>query len=42
MADPRFEQYARVFVERCVDVRRGWQVLITSGPLAQGSGSWRV
>ena len=33
--DPRVEQYARLLVERCVDVQPGWQVLVQSSPLAR-------
>ena len=35
MADPRVEEYARVLVETCVDVQPGWQVLVSSSPLAR-------
>lgn len=35
MTDPRAEQYARLLVERCVDVQPGWQVLVLSTPLAR-------
>jgi aminopeptidase len=35
LADPRVEQYARLLVERAVDVRPGWQVIIRSTPLAR-------
>ncbi len=35
MPDPRIEQYARVLVETCVDVQPGWQVLVSSSPLAR-------
>ncbi|MBA3366239.1 MAG: aminopeptidase [Actinobacteria bacterium] len=35
MADPRIEQYARLLVERCVDVQPGWQVLVRSQPAAR-------
>ena len=28
MADPRIEQYARLLVERCVDVQPGWEVVV--------------
>ena len=35
MADPRVEAYARLLVERCVDVQPGWQVLVRSTPLAR-------
>jgi len=34
-ADPRIEQYARLLVERCVDVQPGWQVLVGSQPLGR-------
>jgi aminopeptidase len=33
--DPRIEQYARLLVEKCVDVQPGWQVLVRSQPLAR-------
>lgn len=32
MADPRVESYAKLLVERCVDVQPGWQVLVRSSP----------
>jgi aminopeptidase len=35
MADPRIEEYARLLVERCVNVQPGWQVLVISTPLAR-------
>lgn len=35
MGDPRLESYARLLVERCVDVRPGWQVLVRSTPAAR-------
>src|SRR5215212_8389087 len=35
MPDPRIEQYARVFVEQCLDIQPGWQVLIDGGVLAR-------
>ena len=35
MRDPRVEAYARLLVERCVDVQAGQQVLVTSSPLAR-------
>ena len=35
MPDPRVEEYARVLVETCVDVQPGWQVLVSSSPLAR-------
>lgn len=35
MADPRIEQYAKLLVERCVEVQPGQQVLIQSTPLAR-------
>jgi aminopeptidase len=34
-ADPRIREYARLIVERSLDVKPGWQVLIRSSPLAQ-------
>ncbi|HEU0303953.1 MAG TPA: aminopeptidase [Gaiellaceae bacterium] len=33
--DPRIEAYARLLVERCLDVQPGWEVLIRSTPLAR-------
>jgi aminopeptidase len=35
MAESRLEAYAKLLVERCVDVQLGWQVTVTSTPLAQ-------
>jgi aminopeptidase len=35
MPDPRIEAYARLLVERCIDVKPGWQVMIRSTPLAR-------
>jgi aminopeptidase len=35
MADARLEAYARLLVERCVDVQPGWQVIVSSSPLAR-------
>ena len=35
MADPRLEAYARVLVERCLDVQPRWQVLVRTTPLAR-------
>ena len=35
LADPRIEAYAKLLVERCLDVRPGWEVLIRSTPLAR-------
>lgn len=35
MPDPRIQSYARLLVERCVDVKPGWQVLVRSTPLAR-------
>jgi aminopeptidase len=35
MADPRIEDYARLLVERCIDVQPGWQVVVLSTPLAR-------
>ena len=32
MADARLEGYAKLLVERCVDVQPGWQVLVRSSP----------
>jgi len=34
-ADPRIEEYARLLVEKCVDVQPGWQVVVRSQPLAR-------
>jgi len=33
--DPRLEQYARLLVERAVDVQPGWQVMVIGTPLAR-------
>ena len=35
MADPRIERYAKLLVERSLDVQPGWEVLIRSTPLAR-------
>jgi aminopeptidase len=35
LADPRVEAYAKLLVERCLDVQPGWEVLIRSTPLAR-------
>jgi aminopeptidase len=35
MNDPRIDQYAKLLVERCLDVQPGWEVLIRSTPLAR-------
>ena len=35
MRDPRIEAYAKLLVERCLDVQPGWEVLIRSTPLAR-------
>ena len=35
MSDPRIETYARLLVDRCVDVKPGWQVMVRSTPLAR-------
>ena len=35
MRDPRDEQYAKLLVETCIDVRPGWQVLVSSGVLGR-------
>jgi aminopeptidase len=32
MPDARLEAYAKLLVERCVDVQPGWQVVVTSSP----------
>jgi aminopeptidase len=33
--DPRLEQYAKLLVDRCVDVQPGWQVKVISMPLGR-------
>jgi aminopeptidase len=35
MPDPRVEQYARLLVERCINVQPGWQVVVQSTVLAR-------
>jgi aminopeptidase len=35
MPDSRIERYARLLVEECVDVQPGWQVVVSSTPLAR-------
>lgn len=35
MNDSRVEQYARMLVERCLDVAPGWQVVVATSPLAR-------
>ena len=35
MTDPRVEEYARLLVERCIDVQPGWQVLVLGTPEAR-------
>ena len=35
MADPRIEQYARLLVERCVDVQPGWEVVVVGSTHAR-------
>jgi aminopeptidase len=35
LKDPRVEAYARLLVERCVDVQPGWQVAVSGGYLAR-------
>jgi aminopeptidase len=35
MADPRIDEYARLLVERCLDVQPGWQVLVVGSPLSR-------
>ena len=35
MTDRRIEAYAKLLVERCLDVQPGWEVLIRSTPLAR-------
>jgi aminopeptidase len=34
-ADTRVDAYAALLVEKCLDVQRGWQVLLLSSPLAR-------
>jgi aminopeptidase len=34
-SDQRIEEYARLLVEKCVDVQPGWQVLVISQPLGR-------
>jgi aminopeptidase len=33
--DPRVEQYAKLLVERCIDVQPGWQVIVVGSALAR-------
>jgi aminopeptidase len=33
--DPRIEAYAKLLVERCLDVQPGWEVLVRSTPLGR-------
>jgi aminopeptidase len=35
VADPRIEEYARILVEKCIDVQPGWQVLVGGGALGR-------
>ena len=35
MTDPRIERYASLLVDTCVDVQPGWEVIVTSTPLAR-------
>jgi aminopeptidase len=35
VADPRIEQYARLLVERCVDVQPGWEVVVVGSTHAR-------
>jgi aminopeptidase len=35
LADPRVEQYARLIVDRALDVQPGWQVIVRTTPLAR-------
>src|SRR5438309_1664138 len=35
MSDPRIEQYAKLLVERCVDVQPGWEVVVVGSTLAR-------
>ena len=39
LTDPRVEAYARLLVERCVDVQPGWQVARVLGGTSRGR-SW--
>jgi aminopeptidase len=34
MRDPRYEQYAKLLID-CIEVEPGWQVIVSSGPLAR-------
>ena len=35
MPDPRVKDYATLLVDTCVGVQEGWQVVVTSTPLAR-------
>ena len=35
MADPRVQQFARILLDTCLGVQKGWQVLVSSTPLAR-------
>jgi aminopeptidase len=35
MPDPRIERYASLLIDECVGVQPGWQVLVSSSPLAR-------
>ncbi len=35
MHDSRIQEYARLLVQRCLDVQPGWQVVISTSPLAR-------
>jgi hypothetical protein len=35
VADPRIEQYARLLVERCVDIQPGWEVVVVGSTHAR-------
>src|SRR5262245_10525260 len=35
MTDTRISQYARLLVEDCIGVQEGWQVIVSSSPLAR-------
>src|SRR5215204_5566931 len=35
VADPRAQEYARLLVERSIDVQPGWQVMVISQPAAR-------
>jgi aminopeptidase len=33
--DPRLEQYAQILIDTCIGVQPGWQVMVSSSPLAR-------